>query len=194
VSARSERPGEGEPGLLGELLGTAAGAEHADQLATRSALLRLTQAGAHLSASQVLVAEVHLGVLVTSLSKEVVVGTAGRLGGDFVLAGPAAGPLARDHHALEEELSSPDAPRLAALERSVEAEGPDRALLAEGLGGLHVDGGLGEPQLGVVGPAGQQLVVDLVGLVVELSQADVHRLGPIGADEFTDGHAFTSFF
>ena len=54
-AARSERASEGESGLLGELLGAAAGADRVGQLAALSALLRLAQARAHVSASQVLV-------------------------------------------------------------------------------------------------------------------------------------------
>ena len=45
----------------------------------------------------------------------------GRLRGDLVLAGTAARTLAGDHHSLEEELTAPDTPGLAALECSVEA-------------------------------------------------------------------------
>jgi hypothetical protein len=67
-------------------------------------------------------------------------GTGGRLRGDLVLAGSAAGTLAGDHHSLEEELTAPDAPGLPALECSVEAQCLDRAALAEELGVLHVGG------------------------------------------------------
>ena len=96
----------------------------------------------------------------------------GRLsGGGLVLAGAATRTLARDHHALEEELASPDAPGLTAFECAVEAQRPDRAVLAQRLGELHVAGRLGEPQLRVVDPARQQLVVDLGGLVVQLPEA-----------------------
>jgi len=63
VGARSERPGEGEPSLLGEPLGLAAGAERVCELTALPALLCLRQTGADLSASHVLVAEVHLGFL-----------------------------------------------------------------------------------------------------------------------------------
>jgi hypothetical protein len=56
---RSERPGERETGLLREPLGLATGAEHAGQLASRPALLCLTQAGADLRAYQVVVVDVH---------------------------------------------------------------------------------------------------------------------------------------
>ena len=62
-AARSDRPGEGESGLLSELLGATVSAERAGESATLSALLCLTQAGADVCASQVIVAEVHLGVL-----------------------------------------------------------------------------------------------------------------------------------
>src|SRR5687767_1226423 len=70
--------------------------------------------------------------------------------GCLVLAGSATRPLAGDHHSLEEELTTPDAPGLAPFECSVEAQGPDRAVLAEGLGELHVGGRFGKPQLRVV--------------------------------------------
>ena len=60
---RSEGASESEAGLLSELLGVTAGAKRTGQPATRSTLLGLTQAGSHLSASEVLVVEVHLGVL-----------------------------------------------------------------------------------------------------------------------------------
>lgn len=47
----SERPGDGEPGLLGELLGAATAAEGSGQLATRSALLGRYESGVDLGAS-----------------------------------------------------------------------------------------------------------------------------------------------
>jgi hypothetical protein len=62
-SSRSERPGEGESGLLGELLGTAAGADRVGQTVPATGLLGLTEAGAHVSAGYVLVVDVHGGVL-----------------------------------------------------------------------------------------------------------------------------------
>src|SRR4051812_17517709 len=97
-----------------------------------------------------------MAVPLTSLSKEGVgAGGAAGSGGDLVLAGTTAGPLARDHHALEEELAAPDTPGLTALEGAVETQGPDRAVQAQGLGELHVDGRLGEPRLRVVDPARQ---------------------------------------
>jgi len=108
----------------------------------------------------------------TSLSKKVLVSETAS-GGGFVLAGSTAGPLAWDHHALEEELSAPHSPGLTSFECTVEAQGPDRAPLAQSLGVLHVAGRLGEPQFGVVDPTGQQLVIDLDSLVMELTQADI---------------------
>src|SRR3954452_16276657 len=62
----------------------------------------------------------------TSLS-EGVEGGVGGAGGGLVLPGPAAGPLARDHHALQEQLAAPDSPGLAPLESTVEAQGLDGA-------------------------------------------------------------------
>ncbi|MDF1602183.1 hypothetical protein [Nocardioides sp. YIM 152315] len=61
--ARSERPGEGETGLLSELLGLATGGEHADHTLALPALLRLSQPSGYVRSGQVLMAEVHLGVL-----------------------------------------------------------------------------------------------------------------------------------
>jgi hypothetical protein len=61
--ARSERPGDGETGLLSEPLGLATGAERAGQTLALPALLRLSQPSGYVRSSQVLVAEVHLGVL-----------------------------------------------------------------------------------------------------------------------------------
>jgi hypothetical protein len=61
--ARSERPGDGETGLLGELLGPTAGTEHPGQTLTLSALLRLPQSSGYVRSSQVLVADVHRDVL-----------------------------------------------------------------------------------------------------------------------------------
>jgi len=63
AAGRSERPSEGESGLLSELLGAPAGALGTGQTATLTALACLTQAGAHVRAYQVLVDRVHLGVL-----------------------------------------------------------------------------------------------------------------------------------
>jgi hypothetical protein len=61
--ARSERPGDGETGLLCELLGQASGAEHAGQSLALPALLRLPESSGYVRSSQVLVADVHLDVL-----------------------------------------------------------------------------------------------------------------------------------
>jgi hypothetical protein len=59
-SVRSERPGKSQAGLLGELLGTAAGADRVSQLVTATGLLGVTEASAHVSASQVVVMDVHV--------------------------------------------------------------------------------------------------------------------------------------
>ncbi|ABL81032.1 hypothetical protein Noca_1518 [Nocardioides sp. JS614] len=63
VAARSERAGDGETGLLSELLGPAARVDHAGQLAARSALLRLTQASGYVRSCQEVVAVDHVGFL-----------------------------------------------------------------------------------------------------------------------------------
>src|SRR4051812_14560213 len=80
-----------------------------------------------------------------------------------VLAWPSSRALAGDHHSGEEQLTAPDAPRLAPLEGARQALGPDRAVLAQRLRELHVAGRLGEVQLRVL-PAARQLrlVVDCV--------------------------------
>src|SRR5215218_2017814 len=74
--------------------------------------------------------------------------------GDLALAGTPTRALARDHDALHEELTAPDAPRLAALEGAVEAGVTHGAVGAQSLGVLHVGRGLGEPELCVVRATG----------------------------------------
>jgi hypothetical protein len=66
-----------------------------------------------------------------------------------VLARPAPRTLTRHHDAADEQLPTPDAPRLPALQRPGQARLLDRAVAAQGLGGLHVGRRLGEEQLGV---------------------------------------------
>src|SRR5690349_2258560 len=83
------------------------------------------------------------------------------LRGHLVLAGTTTRTLAGDDDALDEELSTPHAPRLATLEGPVQAERADRAVDAQGLGVLHVARRLGEPQLRVVHPARQSGLVHL---------------------------------
>ena len=57
----SERPGESQASLLGELLGATAGADCRSELAATASLLGLTEASAHVSTSQVVVVDVHRG-------------------------------------------------------------------------------------------------------------------------------------
>src|SRR6266540_3842221 len=92
---------------------------------------------------------------------------------DRVLAGPTAGTLARDHYSLQEQFAAPDAPGLAPLKRTGQAESLNGAVLAESLGVLHVDGRLGEEQLRVVNSARQQLILDPLYRVVEPSEGDL---------------------
>src|SRR5947209_19170761 len=61
----------------------------------------------------------------------------------------AAGPLERDDPALLEDLTAPDAARLAALDRAGQARPPQRARLAAGLGQLAMGWLIREPQLRV---------------------------------------------
>src|SRR5262245_19854006 len=77
----------------------------------------------------------------------------------LVLARTAARALAGDDYSLQEQLPAPDAPWLAPLESAVEALNPDQAVQAEGFGQLHIRRRLGEPQLGIVRPAGQLVIV-----------------------------------
>jgi hypothetical protein len=70
-------------------------------------------------------------------------------GCDGVLAGPATRTLARNHHALLEELTAPHPPGLAPFESAGEALGAHRAGGAQGLGELEVRRRLGEEQLRV---------------------------------------------
>ncbi|CUR60437.1 hypothetical protein NOCA1210107 [metagenome] len=121
----------------------------------------------------------------------------GDLEGLVGLAGPASRPLARDHHALEEELASPDAPRLTPFEGSVEAQRLHGAVGAENLGVLHVRGGLGKPQLCVVDAAGQQLLIHSGSCVMQGAERGLGlRLACVGSSiavENADGHVFTSY-
>ena len=60
-SVRSERPGKSQSGLLRELLGTTAGADRVSEPVSATGLLGVTEASAHVSASQVVVMDVHGG-------------------------------------------------------------------------------------------------------------------------------------
>src|SRR3954470_12129937 len=91
-----------------------------------------------------------------------------------VLAGPASGALAGDHHSGEEQLTTPDAPRLSPLECARQALRPDRAVLAQRLRELHVAGRLGEVQLRTLAPARQLRLVDGVGV----DNTDAHLSPP----------------
>src|SRR5260221_13129960 len=63
-----------------------------------------------------------------------------RSGSHVVLSRPAAPALAGNDLAADEQLSSPHAPRLPALDRTGQARGPDRAVAAQRLGKLNVVG------------------------------------------------------
>src|SRR3954447_1863953 len=81
-------------------------------------------------------------------------------GGDGVLAGTTAGPLAGNDDSCDEELSAPHSPRLAPLERTRQALRADGTTAAQRLGELHVARRLGEEQLRVLTTARQLLYVD----------------------------------
>ena len=96
-------------------------------------------------------------------------------GDDRVLPRTTAGPLASHDGALDEQLPTPDAPRLLALEGAGEALRPCGAEPAEGLGELDVLRSLGEPELGVV-VAARDGLADLLGLGPHVDQfAQLHR-------------------
>jgi hypothetical protein len=95
-------------------------------------------------------------------------------GSDLALAGPATGALAGDDHSLQEQLSSPHPPRLAALDGAGEALGADRAGAAERLGELDVARRLGEEELRVLSVARQLLLVDAHAGVRRVEDGDTH--------------------
>jgi hypothetical protein len=74
---------------------------------------------------------------------------------DWVLTGSPPGSLEWDRVAVDEDLSTPDAPWLVALDRAGEARGPERARPAQPLRPLQLAGRLGEVQLGALLYAGQ---------------------------------------
>src|SRR4051812_49319431 len=74
----------------------------------------------------------------------------------FGLAGTAAGPLARHHNPLLEELATPHAPWLRALHCPGEALRLQRAAAAKGLGRLHSCWSVCEPELWIVLMAGDR--------------------------------------
>ena len=49
-----------------------------------------------------------------------------------------------------ENLAAPNAPRLPALQRGVQALATDRAIRAQRFGAFELDGVLGEPHIGVI--------------------------------------------
>ena len=57
--------------------------------------------------------------------------------------------LTRDDHAAFEDLPTPNAPRLAPVQRRGQTLPPDGAIGAQRLGALQVDGAFGEPQVGI---------------------------------------------
>src|SRR5829696_6472002 len=96
-------------------------------------------------------------------------------GGHRVLARTAAGPLPSHDGALDEQLPTPHAPRLLALESAGEALDPRGTQPAERLGELDVLGPLGEPELRVV-VAARNGLADLLRLGPQVDQlAQLHR-------------------
>jgi len=75
---------------------------------------------------------------------------------------------------LKEQLSSPDAPRLAALECPCQALRTNGAVKAQGLGELDVGRRFGEEQVRVVRPTRKQLFVD----TFRVQNADAHVSPP----------------
>jgi hypothetical protein len=89
-----------------------------------------------------------------------VVRSDGPSGGDLVLPGSAARALAGDDHSLEEQLSTPHAPRLTPLDGARQAFLADRAGAAQRLGELDVARRLGEEELRVLSVTRQLVLVD----------------------------------
>src|SRR6478735_6498920 len=111
-------------------------------------------------------------------------------GSHRVLAGATSRPLAGDDGALDEELASPNAPRLLTLEGAGEALEPRGAEAAEGLGELHVLGSLGEPELRVV-VATRDGLAELLRLSSEVEHlAEWHRHLLLRGPRH-EGHLFT---
>src|SRR5262249_24393383 len=71
------------------------------------------------------------------------------------LARTSARTLPRDNLASFENLAAPDTPRFAPLDGAAQAGDPDGAVCAVPLSLLEVAGGLGEPQIRILHPAGQ---------------------------------------
>src|SRR3954465_14646687 len=87
------------------------------------------------------------------------------------LAGTPTGPLARNHHTLDEQLATPHSPRLGTLERSGQALGLQRAGRAKRLRVLDVRRRFGEEEFWRVGPTGQVLRRDNLGEDIEEAHA-----------------------
>src|SRR5512132_1577145 len=66
-----------------------------------------------------------------------------------VLARTPTRTLARDDRAAFEDLPTPNAPRLAAVQRRGQALPSNRAICAQRLGALEIDGAFREPQVGI---------------------------------------------
>src|SRR5690606_21965129 len=92
-----------------------------------------------------------------------------------VLAGPAATALRRDDDAVDEDLAAPDAPGLGAFDRAGEAALEERAGLAQRLGLLDLGLLLGEPELGVVHAARNEVADDPVELRALVGESVVRR-------------------
>src|SRR6266567_4290086 len=73
------------------------------------------------------------------------------------LARTPTGPLARNHHTLDEQFATPHSPRLGTLKRSGQALGLQRAGRAQRLRVLDVRRRFGEEEFWRVGPTGQVL-------------------------------------
>ena len=111
-------------------------------------------------------------------------------GGDLVLAGATPGTLAGDDDPLHEELTSPDAPRLGALQRTCQAGLPDGTGPAQRLRRLDLGRQLGEPQVRRVLLARQ--AAGHGGLVDEVDQGcdavEAVLVGGLGVREHGAGH------
>ena len=75
--------------------------------------------------------------------------------GGLSLAWAPARALTGDDVALVEDLASPDAPGLPAADRPGQTSATNRAVATQPLGSLQLRGRAGEPQVRIVGPAGQ---------------------------------------
>src|SRR5689334_10566098 len=82
---------------------------------------------------------------------------------EVFLTRTATGPLARDDHAVVEDLAAPDTPGLGPLQSAREALDAYRAVAAERLGQLQLGRLVREPQVRVE-PTARNLAADVDGL------------------------------